>query len=88
MHVATRRAGWVSSSYDVSWDEGKDALSVERFARVVQTTGLDWEDVSLVLRTGEPLGAAMPQRRPQPQAPVRHVLRRLFCQCGVGEQRP
>ena len=65
VHVATRRAGWVSS-YDVSWDEGKDALSVERFARVVQTTGLDWEDVSLVLRTGEPLGAAMPQaRRPQ-----------------------
>ena len=65
VHVATRRAGWVSS-YDVSWDEDKDALSVERFARVVQTTGLDWEDVSLVLRTGEPLGAAMPQaRRPQ-----------------------
>ena len=27
-------------------DEGKDALSVERFARVVQTTGLDWEDVA------------------------------------------
>ena len=69
VHVATRRAGWVSS-YDVSWDEGKDALSVERFARVVQTTGLDWEDVSLVLRTGEPLGAAMPQaRRPQLKRP-------------------
>jgi hypothetical protein len=54
------------SSYDVSWDEAKDALSVERFARVVQTTGLNWEDVSLILRTGEPLGAAMSQaRRPQ-----------------------
>ena len=55
------------SSYDVSWDEGKDDLSVERFARVVQTTGLDWEDVSLVLRTGEPLGAAMPSSKTQLQ---------------------
>ena len=60
VQVATQRAGWVSS-YDVSWDNRKGQLDIQRYARVVQTTGLDWSDVELELRTGQPLGHA--QRR-------------------------
>ena len=53
--VATQLAGWVSS-YDMSWNEESRQLGIGRFARLVQTTGLDWENVRLELRTGKPLG--------------------------------
>ena len=51
VQVATQRAGWVSS-YAVSWDNRTGQLDIQRYARVVQTTGLDWSDVELELRTG------------------------------------
>ena len=57
LKVATQRAGWVSS-YDLSWDAQQEKLRVTRFARVVQTTGLDWREVDLELRTGQPLTGA------------------------------
>ena len=52
--VATAFAGWVSS-YDVQWDEKENKLVLERFARLIQTTGWDWENVLVELRTGQPL---------------------------------
>jgi len=68
VHVATQQAGWVSS-YDVSWEESKGQLRLERFARVVQTTGEDWSQVALELRTGQPMGLnPVPQVRPQLQS--------------------
>ncbi|MEE2919891.1 MAG: DUF4139 domain-containing protein [Bacteroidota bacterium] len=63
--VATQQAGWVSS-YDLAWNEKEGALEVGRHAHVIQTTGSDWEDVQLELRTGRPLGlVARGQQRPQ-----------------------
>ncbi|MEC8113763.1 MAG: DUF4139 domain-containing protein, partial [Bacteroidota bacterium] len=61
LEVATQRAGWVSS-YDVSWDDQTGQLDVRRYARVVQTTGMDWDDVALELRTGQPIGTIAPRR--------------------------
>ena len=61
VEVATQRAGWVSS-YDVSWDDQTGQLDVRRYARVVQTTGMDWDDVALELRTGQPIGTIAPRR--------------------------
>jgi len=54
VRVATALAGWVSS-YDVSWQEADRALKVDRYARVVQSTGWPWENVEIVFRTGQPL---------------------------------
>ena len=54
VRVATALAGWVSS-YDVSWQESDRALKVDRYARVVQSTGWPWENVEIVFRTGQPL---------------------------------
>ena len=68
LEVATARAGWVSS-YDVSWDEDEAQLEITRFARVVQTTGQPWDNVSLELRTGQPLqGAGRREVKAQLQA--------------------
>ena len=67
LEVATSRAGWVTS-YDVSWDEDEAQLQISRFARVVQTTGQPWKDVTLELRTGQPLrGAVRRQAKAQLQ---------------------
>lgn len=63
VRVATQLAGW-ASSYDVSWDEKSGKLIVEQFARLVQNTGVDWNQVSLEFRTGQPmsLGSDSPPR--------------------------
>jgi hypothetical protein len=61
VRVATSLAGWFSS-YDLSWDEGD--LSIERYARVVQTTGRPWNRVKLTFRTGQPMGSFVPQAQP------------------------
>lgn len=67
VQVATQLAGWVSS-YDVSWSDDSQKLRMVRFARVVQTTGQPWADVTLELRTGQPLGfQSTPTARPQLQ---------------------
>ena len=66
VRVTTEMAGWVSS-YDVSWDEGEEALQVERFAKVIQTTGMDWNNVLIHFRTGQPMSevtATRPAPRP------------------------
>ena len=55
LRASTQQAGWVSS-YDLSWEEGTGKLQVERYAKVIQSTGIDWNDVILNLRTGQPLG--------------------------------
>ena len=66
--VATELAGWVTS-YDVSWNDAQGELNMERFARVVQTTGHDWSNVELELRTGQPLAfLSPPTTRPQLQS--------------------
>ena len=68
VQVATQLAGWVSS-YDVSWSDKAGELDMARYARVVQTTGQDWSDVTLDLRTGQPLGwNVAPEARPQLQS--------------------
>lgn len=67
VQVATQQAGW-ASSYDLSWEESQGVLKADRFALVVQNTGLDWDQVELELRTGKPLG--LPH-----VAPTRPVLR-------------
>lgn len=68
VQVATQLAGWVSS-YDVAWSDREGSLHMERYARVIQTTGRDWSNVKLELRTGQPLGfRSTPQTRPQLQA--------------------
>ena len=53
--VATQQAGWVSS-YDLAWNQEEGTLDVGRYAQVIQTTGIDWKNVQLELRTGRPLG--------------------------------
>lgn len=67
VQVATQQAGW-ASSYDLSWEESEGVLKADRFALVVQNTGLDWDQVVLELRTGKPLGLAH-------VVPTRPVLR-------------
>ena len=63
--VATQQAGWVSS-YDLAWNEKEGALEVGRYAQVIQTTGTDWRNVELELRTGRPLGmTSRTQERPK-----------------------
>ena len=49
-------AGW-QPVYDLRLDQGEAAkLSIERQARVSQTTGEDWTDVALTLSTARPSG--------------------------------
>ena len=68
VQVATQLAGWVSS-YDVAWSDEEGELNMQRYARVVQTTGTDWSDIVLEFRTGQPLGFhSTPTARPQLQA--------------------
>ena len=86
LEVATSRAGWVTS-YDVSWDEDEAQLQISRFARVVQTTGQPWKDVTLELRTGQPLRGACAPSQSAVADPGRGVLRWLLCQRAVGQQR-
>lgn len=62
VRVATSLAGWFSS-YDLSWNDAGD-LSIERFARVVQTTGRPWNRVKLTFRTGQPMGSFAQQAQP------------------------
>ena len=65
VRVATQLSGWVSS-YDLAWNDEEGTLDVGRYAQVIQTTGTDWENVQLELRTGRPLGfASRAQERPQ-----------------------
>lgn len=65
VRVATQQAGWVSS-YDLAWNEQEGTLSVGRHAQVIQTTGADWQNVQLELRTGRPLGmTSSAEGRPQ-----------------------
>ena len=55
VRVATQQAGWVSS-YDLAWNDQEGTLNLGRYAQVIQTTGTDWRNVQLELRTGRPLG--------------------------------
>lgn len=65
VRVATQLSGWVSS-YDLGWNDEEGTLNVGRYAQVIQTTGTDWENVQLELRTGRPLGiASRAPERPQ-----------------------
>jgi len=65
VRVATQLSGWVSS-YDLAWNDEEGTLDVGRYAQVIQTTGTDWENVQLELRTGRPLGiASRAPERPQ-----------------------
>ena len=65
IRVATQQAGWVSS-YDLAWNDQEGTLNLGRYAQVIQTTGTDWRNVQLELRTGRPLGmTSRTQERPK-----------------------
>ena len=50
----------------MAWNDQEGTLNLGRYAQVIQTTGTDWRNVQLELRTGRPLGmTSRTQERPK-----------------------